>query len=431
MSERVTLGTLTAFAHLKLQQGCIVGYFFSSFLCYKCATRYFRCVIIPIIYMEQIFHIITEMAPYLLLGFFFAGLMHVFVPARFYTNYLADNSLRSVLYATLLGIPLPLCSCGVLPTALSLHKEGGSKGATTAFLIATPQTGVDSILATYSLMGLPMAIIRPIAALITALGGGTMANVLTASAYPQREGKAETHDAEATEHACCGHEEKEKEESCCCCGNEEKEKEESCCCCCHEEKEEANASFGGKLISALRYAFIDMLDDIGHWLVLGLVVAALITVFVPNDFFAIFASNTWLSMLLVLLISVPMYICATGSIPIAVALMLKGLSPGTAFVMLMAGPACNIASILLIRRRLGTRTLMAYLGSIIVGALLTGVVIDQLLPREWFAVANNVACCHEGSASWLEVACAVVLIVLLIVSYMRRLAGKKKKCCCG
>ena len=174
-----------------------------------------------------------------------------------------------------------------------------------------------------------------------------------------------------------------------------------------------------------------MLDDIGHWLVLGLVVAALITVFVPNDFFAIFASNTWLSMLLVLLISVPMYICATGSIPIAVALMLKGLSPGTAFVMLMAGPACNIASILLIRRRLGTRTLMAYLGSIIVGALLTGVVIDQLLPREWFAVANNVACCHEGSASWLEVACAVVLIVLLIVSYMRRLAGKKKKCCCG
>lgn len=417
MSERVTLGTLTAFAHLKLQQGCIVGYFFSSFLCYKCATRYFRCVIIPIIYMEQIFHIITEMAPYLLLGFFFAGLMHVFVPARFYTNYLADNSLRSVLYATLLGIPLPLCSCGVLPTALSLHKEGGSKGATTAFLIATPQTGVDSILATYSLMGLPMAIIRPIAALITALGGGTMANVLTASAYPQREGKAETHDAEATEHACCGH--------------EEKEKEESCCCCCHEEKEEANASFGGKLISALRYAFIDMLDDIGHWLVLGLVVAALITVFVPNDFFAIFASNTWLSMLLVLLISVPMYICATGSIPIAVALMLKGLSPGTAFVMLMAGPACNIASILLIRRRLGTRTLMAYLGSIIVGALLTGVVIDQLLPREWFAVANNVACCHEGSASWLEVACAVVLIVLLIVSYMRRLAGKKKKCCCG
>ncbi len=462
--------------------------------------------------MEQIFHIITEMAPYLLLGFFFAGLMHVFVPARFYTNYLADNSLRSVLYATLLGIPLPLCSCGVLPTALSLHKEGGSKGATTAFLIATPQTGVDSILATYSLMGLPMAIIRPIAALITALGGGTMANVLTASAYPQREGKAEIHDAEATEHACCcgheekekeeaccccgheeeekeeaccccGHEEKEKEESCCCCGHEEKEKEESCCCCgheekekeeacccsnheeeekeesccccgheekekeesccCHEEKEEscccchheekeeANASFGGKLISAFRYAFIDMLDDIGHWLVLGLVVAALITVFVPNDFFAIFASNTWLSMLLVLLISVPMYICATGSIPIAVALMLKGLSPGTAFVMLMAGPACNIASILLIRRRLGTRTLMAYLGSIIVGALLTGVVIDQLLPREWFAVANNVACCHEGSASWLEVACAVVLIVLLIVSYMRRLAGKKKKCCCG
>ena len=397
--------------------------------------------------MEQILHIITEMAPYLLLGFLFAGLMHVFVPARFYTNYLADNSFRSVFYATLLGIPLPLCSCGVLPTALSLHKEGGSKGATTAFLIATPQTGVDSILATYSLMGLPMAVIRPIAALLTALFGGQMTNRME-SGEKKEDREEETPNASMTEHrheehCCCCHEEEKHEEHCCCheeekheehccCHEEEKHEEESCCCGHHhtQDSSRTSSSFKQRFVAAFRYAFVDMVDDIGSWLVAGLVVAALITVFVPNDFFAIFAGNTWLSMLIVLLISVPMYICATGSIPIAVALMLKGLSPGTAFVMLMAGPACNIASILLIRRQLGTRTLITYLGSIIIGAVATGIIIDQLLPAQWFAVSQDVACCHEGSASWLETACAIILILLLICSYMRKLAGKKKHCCC-
>ena len=124
--------------------------------------------------MNQFFAIVTEMAPYLLLGFLFAGLLHAFIPAQFYGKYLSKNNLSSVLYATLLGIPLPLCSCGVIPAAMSLRKEGASKGATVSFLIATPQTGMDSILATYGLMGLPFAIIRPVAALVTALFGGTL-----------------------------------------------------------------------------------------------------------------------------------------------------------------------------------------------------------------------------------------------------------------
>ena len=375
--------------------------------------------------MEQIISIITEMAPYLLLGFFFAGLMHVFVPSHFYHNYLSDNSFRSVLYATLLGIPLPLCSCGVLPTALSLHKEGGSKGATTAFLIATPQTGVDSILATFSLMGLPFAIIRPLAALLTALFGGTMANRTTKG--EKREKKTEELSC------CCCHTEEEKkteEPSCCCChAEEEKKTEEPSCCCCHNE-EKPYTGFWSKMVAALRYGFVDMAGDIGGWLVMGLVVAALITVFVPADFFAVFADNTWLSMLLVLVISVPMYICATGSIPIAVALMLKGLSPGAAFVMLMAGPACNIASILLIRRNLGTRTLIAYLGSIITGALLTGIIIDNLLPQQWFGVSQSVSCCHDEHAAWWQVVSAIVLAILLVAAYMRKLAGGKKHCSC-
>lgn len=358
--------------------------------------------------MEQIVHLIIEMAPYLLLGFLFAGILHVFVPARFYTTYLADNSFRSVLYAALLGIPLPLCSCGVLPTALSLHKEGVSKGATTSFLIATPQTGVDSILATYSLMGPAMAVIRPLAALVTSLLGGLCTNMVEQDKKPAQEKLLQT---------------------------------EGCSCCCHCSSEEKGdyahrheaqhvnhhgISLWQRVKEVCRYAFIEMVDDIGHWLVSGLLIAALITVFVPNGFFAVFAGNTWLSMLLVLLISIPMYICATGSIPIAVALMLKGLSPGTAFVMLMAGPACNFASILLIRKRLGVRASWTYLVSIIAGAILTGMMIDHVLPDNWFVVVEDVACCHEESVSWTGAACTLLLAGLLTASVIRRLNSRNR-----
>ena len=265
--------------------------------------------------MEQIIILINEMAPYLLFGFFIAGLMHAFIPSTIYSRYLAKGDFKSVVLATLFGIPLPLCSCGVIPTAMSLRREGASKGATTAFLIATPQTGVDSIIATYSLMGLPFAIIRPIAALVTALFGGELVNLT--------EGK----DAEGVG------EMKDKSE----CANGD--------CIASDAK---SFTFLGKLREALRYAFVDMMQDIGKWLVIGLVVAGLITIFVPDSAFEIFKDNTLASMILVLCIAVPMYLCATGSIPIAVALMMKGLTPGAGLVLLMAGPACNMASILVI-----------------------------------------------------------------------------------
>ena len=129
--------------------------------------------------MREIWNLINEMSPYLLLGFGFAGLLHAFVPSQVYHRYLSKNDFRSVLWAAMIGVPLPLCSCGVIPTAMSLRKEGASKGATTSFLIATPQTGVDSILATASLLGIPFAIIRPIAALVTALFGGQLVNIAT------------------------------------------------------------------------------------------------------------------------------------------------------------------------------------------------------------------------------------------------------------
>ena len=214
--------------------------------------------------MKEMLDLVNEMSPYILLGFLLAGLLHAFVPKRLYRRYLGGSSFRSVVNATLLGIPLPLCSCGVLPTAMSLRKGGAWQGATAAFLIATPQTGIDSILATYAMMGLPFALFRPAPALVTALAGGACVSRL----------------APAHEEAAAG----------------------TCptASCCEGEK----TGFIGKLTAALQYAFIEMMQDIGRWLAVGLLVAGLITVFVPSSFFALFADKPLLNLLLVVVVGV-------------------------------------------------------------------------------------------------------------------------------
>ena len=402
--------------------------------------------------MKEIFHLINEMSPYLLLGFLIAGLMHAFIPGKYYTRYLAKPTFRSVLNAALLGVPLPLCSCGVIPTAMSLRKEGASKGAVASFLIATPQTGVDSIIATYSLMGLPFAVIRPVVAFVTALFGGTLVNRVNRSTsqrvnestgqpmeqraengvysnYPESRQRSsvaqQVNESTDEEHCCCHHEEEEDHG---CCHHEHEHEEEHGCC--HHAEVEKGMGFWQKMGVALRYAFVDMVEDIGKWLVVGLVIAALITVLVPDSFFAIFADNTWMSMLLVLAISIPMYICATGSIPIAVALMLKGLTPGSALVLLMAGPAANMASILVIRNRLGKKTLIAYLAAIISGAVLFGAGIDYLLPRHWFTdtLVQMEHCAEAGT--WFTWTCTALLALLIIHALVQKLRHPHDHCHC-
>ncbi|MBR4522376.1 MAG: SO_0444 family Cu/Zn efflux transporter [Prevotella sp.] len=346
--------------------------------------------------MQEVFALINEMSPYLLLGFLLAGLMHAFIPSMVYSRYLSGHGFRSVLYGALFGIPLPLCSCGVIPTAMSLRKEGASKGATVSFLIATPETGVDSIIATYSLLGLPFALIRPIAACCNALMGGLLVNAFA----DEKEGQ------EVSE-----------------------EDTKSCCCHFHEKP----TTFVGKIKEALRFGFIEMMEDIGKWLVIGLIIAGLITVFVPDSFFTIFRGNTLMSMLLVLCIAIPMYICATGSIPIAVALMLKGLTPGAALVLLMAGPACNMASILVINKVLGKKTLFVYLVSIITMAICWGCIVDYCLPEEWFQTGMmSKACCEAEGTSWFNIGCTILLACLLLNTLRLHFFHKHEEehCCC-
>ena len=325
----------------------------------------------------SLLNVVCEMAPYLLLGFFIAGVLHVFVPQRFYANYLSRNNKLSVVWAALLGIPLPLCSCGVIPTAIGLRNEKASKGAIASFLIATPQTGIDSILATFSLMGLGFAIIRPAAALITGVCGGLLVNRLV---------------------------------------REEDKTDESASSCQVES--------GNRIWRVLKYAYYDMLRDIGLRLLIGLVVAALIQVAVPDEFFLSFGSQPLLQMLVILVIAIPMYICSTGSIPVAAALMVKGLSPGAALVMLMAGPAVNLASILVVHKSMGRRFTSVYLMTIVGFAVLFGLLLNAT-GIDFTADAQD-ACCMSASTlpSPFKIVCATVLTLLIIFALMMKLFSR-------
>lgn len=374
-------------------------------------------------YVMPFLYLLLEMAPYLLLGFFIAGLLHSFVPQRWYRKYLGRNDFHSVALSLLFGIPLPLCSCGVIPTAVGMRREGASKGAVTAFLIGTPQTGVDSIAATWSVLGLPFAILRPVAALVTGMFGGLAANAvarsdesrqvapieagvqcacrqpLTKSASPDYMGKHIQQNANSQDLAL--------------------------------QPQEPPRSFLERLREALRYGFSDMIQDIGRWLVIGLILAGLINIFVPDGFFTTLADKPLLNMMLVLAIAIPMYVCATGSIPIAAALMLKGLSPGAALVFLMAGPATNVASIMVLGKTLGRKHLLIYLGSIIVGAITFGLAVDYLLPQQWFTQtvldSFQSSCCHSVDAAipWWKIASALLLAVLLIRALILRFTSRK------
>jgi hypothetical protein len=329
---------------------------------------------------------LNEMSPYILLGFLFAGLLHAFVKPEILTHHFSGNGFKQSFKAALLGVPLPLCSCGVLPTAISLRRNGASTSATTSFLIATPQTGVDSIAATYSLLGLGFAIIRPLAAFLSAIFGGTLI------------GKVVTEDEVSVDDY-------------------------------RVVPDGQKQTFWSKVKEMVCYGFVYMVSSVGKWLVIGLVIASLITAFVPDDFFVAFAKYPILAMLVVVVIAVPMYVCATGSIPIALSLMLKGLTPGVAFVFLMAGPAVNFASYTLLSRTMGKRNTIIYIAIIAVSAICVGLIIDYLLPSSWFIpqLPSMHACC-SNHLSWFNTICSILLGLMLIYAFLiKRIINKQNK----
>lgn len=328
-------------------------------------------------YIIPFVSLLLEMAPYLLLGFLVAGLLHAFVPPSFFSRHLSGSGFRPVVNSALMGVPLPLCSCGVIPTAMGLRKSGASRGATVSFLISTPQTGVDSILATAATMGLPMALMRPVIAFVTAIFGGSLV-----SRFCPEPAQAKTVAAVA---------------------------------------DERRHGFAARIADALHYGFVDMMQDVGKWLTIGLVLAGIIAVAVPDGFLTGLRDYPLLNMLLILVVAVPMYVCATGSIPVAMALMLKGLSPGAALVFLMAGPATNAAAMIVIGKALDRRAMVLYTLSIVLGAIVFGLVIDYLLPASWFALSSaGDACCEMDAFPWWKILCAVIFVILLINAMLHK-----------
>ena len=323
---------------------------------------------------------IAEMSPYLLFGFLVAGILSVLISQRFVERHLGGRGVWPLLKASLFGIPLPLCSCGVIPVSMSLHKHGASKGSTISFLLSTPQTGVDSIFVTLSLLGPVFAIFRPLVALVTGIIGGTLAYVFGA-------------------------------------GPEDKSQVPPKCldeCCAGEEK-------SSKVTRGLKYGFITLPRDIGKAMLVGLVIAAVISAVVPDDFFAEKLLGTGIfAMVVMMLLGIPVYVCATASVPVATALILKGVTPGAALVFLITGPATNAVAFTTIWKVLGGRTAIVYLLTVVICALGSGLLLDTMFPDLGTSVQTHV---HQMEHSILGYISAVALLAVLTFAIL----GKTKQ----
>lgn len=281
-----------------------------------------------------------QMGPYLLLGFAVAGLLHVFVPETLIHRHLGSHCAGAVLRGAVFGAPLPLCSCGVIPVAASLKRGGASPPAVLSFLIATPVTGIDSILATYSLLGGFLAIVRPIASVFIAVLSGLILLLVLRKEVVAGRGGGQSKLEAATRPLF--------------------------------------RDLPARLKGAVHYAFFELLAGIAGSVLIGLAVGAAISVFVPPSLVTGWLGRGWLVYFVMVAISTPLYVCATGSIPIAAALMAKGLSPGAAMVFLLAGPATNTVAIAVGRDLVGKRGVVVYLVTIIIGSVVAGIAVDQL-----------------------------------------------------
>ena len=338
-------------------------------------------------FFNTLFELSNEMAPYILFGLIFAGLLHELVPDTIVKNHLGQNSLLSTIKAAVFGIPLPVCSCGVIPLAAGLKKSGASNGSVLSFLISTPITGVDSILATYGMFGWAFTIYRVVTSLVISIIAGIIANFYTKKEIAQSV---------------------EEEHTSCCSGS-------SCCSSSSHEKKFL-------IKGVFKYAFITLLGDIASPLLVGLLLGALITVAIPQNLSEILLKYSWLSYIIVILIAVPMYVCATASLPIAAGLMLAGVSPGAAFVFLSAGPATNTVTIGVVKEMLGKTTLYIYLGTIIVGSVLFGFILDYVMSG---VDIKEMIHLHE-EAGVLEIASSVVLWGFVLYFVFKNINRKLK-----
>ncbi len=290
-------------------------------------------------FIREFWEYLLLSAPYLMLGLLVAALIHEFITEKTIKKHLGGSGFLPIFKGALLGVPLPLCSCSVIPVAVELKKSGAKNGATSAFLISTPESGIDSVAVTYAMMDLPMTILRPLVAFISSLLAGILNYLFK------------------TDISALVEEKKEKS-------------------CCHQEKEKTTKKQKerGTIQRILRYAYHDLLKDIALWLCFGLIVGHLINYFIPDDFFLQF-SSFW-TRIIVVFIGIPLYICASASTPLAASLILKGISPGTALLLLTLGPATNISNLAVLQKYMGKKSIIINIISIVIISLLGAYFLD-------------------------------------------------------
>ena len=354
--------------------------------------------------------VLLDSALYILFGFFVAGLLKGLIPDDFVQRHLGRRGGSSVLKASLFGIPIPLCSCGVIPAAAGLRSQGADKGAVSSFMISTPETGVDSIAVTYALLDPAMTIIRPIAAFFTAMSTGLLVNLLGKD--KEMETGAAAYEGDQKGGGCS----------------------QGCGCGGHAGTDLGSPGLFSKIAGGMRFAFGELLGDIGSWLLLGIVLAGLISVSLSPLFIATYLGDGLFSMLIMLAVATPLYVCATASTPVAAALALKGLSPGAALVFLLAGPATNMATITVVARLLGKRTAVIYVLSIMSCSLLLGLLINRIYALLGLDVASWLSVGGEESHGAPAVVAAFVLLLLVARSWGTNLFRRfrlKKGCRCS
>ena len=346
--------------------------------------------------IDNFIALFMESAPWLMLGLTVAGIVKVLVPSQLMAEHLGQPGSMATVKAALFGAPLPLCSCGVIPAALGLRRSGASKAATTSFLISTPETGVDSISISYAMLGPFMAIIRPIAAITSAITAGLL--VGTENSIPNSA-------SQQPSEPCCASKTPEPEP-----------------CCSTEQPAVKQPTAADKLLAGLRFTYIDLVRDIALWLVIGLGFAAVIKTYVPNEFLLQWGDGL-LAFVVMALVGVPMYICATASTPIAAGLLFSGVSPGATLVFMLVGPATNIATMGLVKTELGNRTLAIYLLSVVVVGFAFGYLTNYLAAlweMDFLAQAQQA---HEMVNTPLTYGASILLAGLMVYGLANKYTG--------
>lgn len=330
------------------------------------------------LFLLEIWSLCLQMSPFLLMGMFVSGLISMFVNSRLILKHIGSKNFLSILKSTVLGIPVPLCSCGVIPVAATLRDSGASKGSTVSFLVSTPQTGVDSIFLTYGMLGPVFALFRPLAAFVSGIFSGMVINSFDDDTHHHLP---DPDDAP----------------------NDKKPLIE-------------------RLYSGLSYGFLTLPSDIVVPLFQGLIIAAAIAIIIPPDFIAEkFSTSSYIMLFMMLAVSLPIYVCATASIPIAVALMAKGVTAGAVFVFLMAGPATNASSIAVVKNILGRKTMAHYLFLISSTAVLFGFILDSFITIGLPAVSSS---SHtHADDSYISLFFTILFVLILLNAYTHKLKG--------